>query len=604
MKRKIAIGLFSIAGGLFMSSEAFAQPPYTAGSVNVTQLNPQFFIAILAGVLLALGFQLVLTNLSVAIGVTVIGNLKDKAKRKEPTDVEGGKSRSENENTSKDTSKGESKLDKIPMAVKFMSGGGIWGMITAVISLFLASLFAVKLSLVPNNAIGVSLGLVIWAVFFMVMLYIESRALGAVMGGFFNAAMAAVRAAFADLTNSIGGLGSIFRKSDGARAERVMENTIEKIKDEVTDFADDMDLKSKLNDLVTRIAPQPLNIDSMKDKLEQLLNEIKIEERDGAVPGERELFLKVVKEKPQFSEADVSAFSKLLQIGKEVGKTAMKVVGAVGAVGGAAGVVNALSQTTPIQKIKEEVENLVVKTYLKNAGDPDLKPEIIKAELDEIFSNPRAAIESYRNNSNVFNREEVIIHTAARQGVSREEAELVAIKLEEAINTILRKANIAELASDKIDEMKSGIFDAINEKKEQFLSGISGRIEAFLDKVDRPELDFDLLRKEFEMILHHPGLTPEIVKRKIKQFDRNTLTALLSGNDRISKSNITKIVDNFELARLNVINRIDDAEAGLKAMALEQAENTRETAMAASWWLFGTFILSAIAAAIGGMIAL
>jgi hypothetical protein len=550
--------------------------------------------------LLALGFQLVLTNLSIAIGVTAIGNLKDKVQRKEPTDKEGGINKSEVENASKEPSK----LDKLPMGVKFISGGGIWGMITAVISLFLATVFAVKLSLVPNNAIGVSLGLVIWAVFFMVMLYIESRAFGALMGGFFNAAMAAVRAAFTGLTNGVNGVGSLFRKSDGARAERVLENTIDKIKDEVTDFADNMDLKNRFNDLITRIAPQPLNMDSVKDKLEQLLNEIKIEEREGAAPGERELFLKIVKEKPEFSEADVSAFSRILQVGKEVGKTAMKVVGAMGAVGGAAGVVNALSHTTPIQKIKEEVENLVVNTYLKNAGDPSLRPEIVKAELDEIFSNPKAAIESYRNNSKVFNREEVIIHTAERQGVSREEAEMVAIKLEDAINTILRKANIAELVADKVDDIKSGIFDSINDKKDQFLSGVSSRIEAFLDKVDRPELDFDLLRREFEMILHHPGLAPELLKRKIRQFDKNTLHALLSGNERLSRSNISKIADNFELARLNVLNRIDEAQDGLKAMALEQAENTRETAMAASWWLFGTFILSAIAAAVGGMIAL
>jgi len=406
------------------------------------------------------------------------------------------------------------------------------------------------------------------------------------------------------ISGGLSGIGSLFGRSESARAERLMENTVDRIKEEVTDFADNMDLKTKFEELMNRVTPQPLNLDHMKDKLEQFLSEIKIEEREGAIPGEKELFLKIISEKPEFSKADVSTFSRLMEIGKEVGKTAMKVVGAMGAVGGAAGVVNAFSHTTPIQKIKEEVENYVVKTYLKKAGDPDLRPEIVKAELDEIFSNPRAAIESYRNNSKVFDREEVIIHTAERQGVSREEAEMVAIRLEEGINSILRKANIAELASDKIDEVKNSLVDAISAKKDAFVSGIASRIEEFLDKVDRPELDFDLLRREFEMILHNPKLAPEILKRKIKQFDKSTLIALLSSNDRMSQSNISKIADKFELARLNVLNRLDDVQDGVKSFALDQAENTRETAMAASWWLFGTFVLSAIAAAIGGMIAL
>src|ERR1700712_956877 len=49
-----------------------------AESFNTSLVNftPQFFICIIAGLLLAMGFQVVLTILSVAFGVTLIGNLE------------------------------------------------------------------------------------------------------------------------------------------------------------------------------------------------------------------------------------------------------------------------------------------------------------------------------------------------------------------------------------------------------------------------------------------------------------------------------------------------------------------------------------------------
>jgi hypothetical protein len=56
---------------------------------------------------------------------------------------------------------------------------------------------------------------------------------------------------------------------------------------------------------------------------------------------------------------------------------------------------------------------------------------------------------------------------------------------------------------------------------------------------------------------------------------------------------------NLERAGTEISHKVDQ----VKTFALEQAENTRKTAVAASWWLLGTLIISAIAAALGGMTA-
>ena len=41
--------------------------------------TPQFFVSLLAGVLLAIGFQVLLTALSVAIGISAVGNVQHHA---------------------------------------------------------------------------------------------------------------------------------------------------------------------------------------------------------------------------------------------------------------------------------------------------------------------------------------------------------------------------------------------------------------------------------------------------------------------------------------------------------------------------------------------
>src|SRR5690606_21431049 len=146
---------------------------------------------------------------------------------------------------------------------------GGWAMLTAVISLFFASLFAVKLSLVADNAIGITLGLVIWAVFTMTMIYLESKAIGSMITGLFGTAINAVKAG---VSAGASGVGAIFRKSETTKMKNVAENTIDRIRDEVYEFADASDIKNQLKKLVNKMEPHPLDMDKVKDELATLIN--------------------------------------------------------------------------------------------------------------------------------------------------------------------------------------------------------------------------------------------------------------------------------------------------------------------------------------------
>lgn len=66
---------------------------------------------------------------------------------------------------------------------KVSTGLGAWTLITTSIALFFASLLAVKLGLIGANFIGATLGLVIWATFFMMVTYLEKNMVSTLIGG-------------------------------------------------------------------------------------------------------------------------------------------------------------------------------------------------------------------------------------------------------------------------------------------------------------------------------------------------------------------------------------------------------------------------------------
>lgn len=109
--------------------------------------GPKFFVTLISGVILAFAFQLVLTNLSVAAGISYLGHQSD----------------SDSDHHGESGSLGGT-IRKIGTAV------GVWTLITVSVALFIACFLAVKLSLLTvSGGLGAILGLVIWGAYFLLL---------------------------------------------------------------------------------------------------------------------------------------------------------------------------------------------------------------------------------------------------------------------------------------------------------------------------------------------------------------------------------------------------------------------------------------------------
>ena len=145
------------------------------GLVPVIPAGSSLVVAVLAGVVLAIAFQMILTNLSVAAGISLIG----------PFDEDD---------------KGKSRRGTAPSAeevfeeVREVTGAfGLWAVITTSLAMLFACWLAVSLSLTDSVLIGATLGLVVWGLFYIVLTTIEATAISSAVGALFRLAMSGFR---------------------------------------------------------------------------------------------------------------------------------------------------------------------------------------------------------------------------------------------------------------------------------------------------------------------------------------------------------------------------------------------------------------------------
>ncbi|MEH6407124.1 MAG: hypothetical protein V7767_07575, partial [Leeuwenhoekiella sp.] len=212
-------------------------------------VTPQFFIAVIAGVILALGFQFILTALSIALGITAIGDVREKFI----------KSNYHLGDDDSDESAGMSTGTMITTSF------GLWSTITLAISLFGATSLAINLSLITSSVISITLGLVIWATFFILLFYLESRVVSTLVGGLINTATAGLRA-------SGEAVKKMFASSAETQMKNVAQDTIESIrKDFKKDFSPGI-IKSSLDEFFSKIEKKMPDYSKVKNDIQEIVD--------------------------------------------------------------------------------------------------------------------------------------------------------------------------------------------------------------------------------------------------------------------------------------------------------------------------------------------
>ena len=558
---KIALLMLIPASSFGQTAEGALTPVLVEGG--------NFFVCIVAGVLLAIAFQLLLTALSVAAGISAVGNVEKKANK---SDNEVSHSHNYDDDD-----------HGMNMGQKISNGFGAWTMITTSIALFFASLLAVQLGLLGANFVGAALGLVIWASFFIVMTYLEISAVSSMVGGL----VSTVKSGF---TTASSAASSAFSKSEtGAAKEVARTNAKEQARQMRKQFEklfDTNDIDKKVDDYVQKLKPQPIDIKDIKKQLKDLITDLQVTEK-------AEFDSPNSVKKMILEEADNSALSKEDKQAIKDHVNSLKDI--------------AQSDASNEEKAKKGVEELTpadrehinkyqdkIKKALQNTDKDELQPAKLEEDLKRIMNEPGAASNIAKAKASALDRQ-TLIKIVSSQNMSESEAN----KYVDKVEAVLKKVN--SFFGSKGDQAASKK-DDLQAKIRSLFSG-SGGSNGF---------DLDRIKSDFTSIFQSSGEAGSTdLKYKLEHYNKDEMTAFVAQKTGMSRTESESIADTIVSARDGVLEKANKIEAQVnekmreaKEKSLAAAEASRKTAATAAWWLVATAILSAAASAVGGMLAL
>jgi len=156
----------------------------------------------------------------VALGISAIGDISEMGHKNKKSDS-GSPSSDEKDST--------------PTGVKISTAAGVFMLVALSVSLFFASLIAVKLSLISSNLIGFTLGMVIWAGTLLLAVYFDSKLISALTGTIFGAIKDTLSAGASTV-------GNIFSQSEKGQAKTTAQETVKaKAESAIQNWFDRMD---------------------------------------------------------------------------------------------------------------------------------------------------------------------------------------------------------------------------------------------------------------------------------------------------------------------------------------------------------------------------
>ena len=584
-----------------LPNQIVAQLPITETTILFS--TPNFLLALVVGVVMAFAFQLLFTNLAIAVIAA--------------PDSPSRASHNSSESTN----------DSVGIETKV----GLGLLVSVSIALFVACFLAVKLSLVGSPELGAITGVSIWAIFFTLLTWFGSTTLGSLLGSIISAATTGIQGLLGTGTAMLG--ANIAKNQVVSTAEEVTAA----VRRELTAGFDPDTIQKTLQSSLDKVQLPNLNLDQLGSQFAKLLKDANLESiasSDLLKNVNRDTLTKLVSSRTDLSKKDVDRITDQLEAAWK------QVVGAKEQIdpqvlikqmqaaapeelrsGKLSDQLSELLKTTSSQLKPEESltsqalqfgTTALLSRVLQNVDLSDVNVEKIGEQLRTIGSNllqtngsnnghgnghgngsdksPKklkpfsviqADLESYLlfSPSWKLNREtvkqefpDVIYDAAADPGILRRE--LAGIDRAYFVEVLtLRDDFTPEKIQDVagyLEDIRTEVFTTVqtseNEGKSQALRH---RVEDYLRSTHKSELNPEAIGREFNLLLADPEAGLEALGDRLNQFDRSTLEQLLSQRQDISSEESSQILDRLEDSRNQVISQAQGLQERLQGQAQE-----------------------------------
>lgn len=605
----------------------------------------RLFLALIVGVLLAMAFQWILTTLSAATGIMALGKATRKMRRSyypedryrdRDRDRDDGRWRPDHERASEYREERRERSDwqepewEKP-AQKVQAGVGLWVMITASISAFCAAWLASELIRFGGRTEAVIMGLAVWAGFMFTMMWLEATILGALLGnlmGAFKGGMKAVGTAAAPLKSAAGAVGH----AASASAEEIAA----KVREEFQAQGGGSGLKEKLKDYLGAMPSRSFDRGRIERDVDDLFEDGEIREAARTAGSlEKRRFQEIVAGRSDLSQEEQKNLIEVLHrkwnslanpSSGEGGWSAGSAYASTEARTGETQAIEApaLAGETPVSRAEQPTARTAssnpyagtssafaasaaaggtrtatpafaarfqtFKEFLRSADKRDLNPVRIEQEVESLVIHPEEGFANMEKSVRDMKRDEISQVLRQRRDITLEEADSIADLVDSARTRMLSRSEIRE--------------HRVQEITDKALS----RVRDYVYSLKRPELDLEGFRGDFAKMLEDPKGGFESLKSKAAGVDREALISSFSARSGISRQEAEKMADQAEQALKQAeenARRIEEETRrrleSAKRAAAENAESTRKLAASAAWWLFAVAVITAVAAALGGL---
>ncbi len=584
----------------------------TPAEVSVVFSGSKFLVALLAGTLMAFAFQFLLTNFSVAVGISTWGS---DAYPDSDSETLGGTIR------------------------KFEAKVGSWALITASIALFMACFLAVKLTITESALLGAIIGIVIWSAYFSLVVWLGSSAAGSLISSMISTATSGLQSLMGKATAGIG--ANVAKGQIVATAEEVTAA----VRRELTSGFDPESISNTLQNSLAPLQIPKLNLDDVGNQFNKLLSDVdfqSIGDNDLLKNINRQTFVDLISSRANLSPGNVNQIADRLE-------DAWKQV--VARKNPTEQVINLLKNATPEElnsdDLGEKLQQLIavrkngngrngvmqqavklglgaavpallnrvdisdidlgrIRTQLEKLKDKvqDIDVDKITHELQN-FTNETTAqisqnlpistsntvktdVEDYIKNSFPwhFNRitikdefQEVIYDSQADPTTTRRELE--EINQEYFVKLLTQRGDISEARVKEISQQMESTRQEVLELVQQTQTREKGqdfrsRIENYLRSTGKEELNPEGIERSFAKLLEDPEAGLEDLNDRLSQFDRDTFVQLLQQRQDISAEEANNIVGQIESARDQVLNRAKELQAQATAKADELRQRVED----------------------------
>lgn len=480
--------------------------------------GPEFLASVIAGVVLAFAFQFLLTNLSVAAGISYLGHSSD----------------SDDDNDHDKSGSLGGTIRKIGAAV------GIWTLVTVTIAIFAASFLAVKLSLISSAGLGAIVGLVIWAAFFSLLVWVSSTTVGSLIGSVVNTATSGMQAILGTATAAVGA------RAVNQQVVSTAEAAAAAVRRELGSGIDPTTIRDTLEDYIGALRPPQLDMQKIRGEFENILNDPELRGivgTDDLRHIDRQKFVELVSNRTAFSKQDVN------RIVDQLDSVWQQVV-------------------NQQQNTKDQIAEL--RELLKSAQPGQIRDELntrLEAAIAELRSPGRSSQQGNQNQQApgmmqqagmlAFNTLMGVV--MGRSDLSDFDVEKIVGQLKTARDKALQGANQLGIATDQLGA-KGAIPVLTGQAPAVPYSTIQADVENYLLNTYSWQMSRERVDREFREVLYDPQAAPGVVRRQLEQLKRQDFVDLLQQRGVFTQDKINQIADQLEATRKDVLDTVRAAE--------------------------------------------